>query len=188
MVPDERHFVGNTGFERVAQGRAIAAVRNGNYHIGRQRKFTRQLAPHLNANFVDVAIGNVAVRTGEIDVLKDAERAALVLGKSLDTGQAILVDRHDFAGLDITNELRMNEIKRAGFAGEDITIANPAQAQGTKAMRIPDPDELILSHNDQGISPFDAPNALDEIVMVTIEAGLSHQVEDDLTIHRGLKN
>ena len=67
----------------ITQRRAIAAVGHGNDQVGLDGMFARQLAAHFHADFINVAVGDGAVRPREIDVFKNAKRAALLLGKGV---------------------------------------------------------------------------------------------------------
>ena len=68
--------------------RAHAAVRHGNHQIGLDVVLARELAAHFLAHFIDAVAVDDAVRPGEIDVFKNAERALVVLGKRLDAASS----------------------------------------------------------------------------------------------------
>src|SRR5262245_50536998 len=55
-------------------------------------------------------------------------------------------------------------------------------------MRIANADQFLFRHDHERIGALNAADAFDEIVAVTVEAGLCHQVEDDLAINGGLEN
>src|SRR5439155_25612049 len=131
-------------FPRVAQGGAIAAVWHRHDHIRLKWILTRELASHLDAHFVNVAIINRAVRAREIDIFENAKSPALMLRKCLDASQPIFVDDDDFARLDIADELRMNQIKRAGFAGEHPRVTHLAAARGAEPICVAQSYQLLL--------------------------------------------
>jgi hypothetical protein len=45
-----------------------------------------------------------------------------------------LIDDDDFARLDVAHKLRVNQIQRAGFAGDHPGAVNLAEAQRAEAM------------------------------------------------------
>ncbi len=159
VVADEGHLEGDARFQRVAQRGAVAAVGHGHHHVGLDREFARELPAHLDAHLVDVAVGDGAVGPGEIDVFEDAERAALVLGKGLHAGQAVLVDDHDLARLDVADELGVDQVQGAGFAGQHPGVVELAEAQRAEPVRVAHADQLLLGHDDQRVGALDAAQA-----------------------------
>src|SRR5438046_1542997 len=80
----------------------------------------------------------------EIDHLEDALAGALP-GQGLQRSQALVVHHRHLAGLDLADVLGLDEIERAGLAGEDgRAVAQPAQHQRPEAERIADRDDALL--------------------------------------------
>src|SRR5438093_1161594 len=195
VVADEGHLEGYARLQRIAQGGAVAAVGHGHDHVGGDGEFAGELAAHFDADFIDVAIGDGAVGPREIDVFEDAEGAAVVAGKGLDAIEAVLVDDDDFARLDIADELGVDEVEGAGFAGQDPGGSEPAQAQGAEAVRVAHTDEFLLGHDDERIGALDSADGLNEVIVPAVaakafglQAGLGHEVEDDFAVHGGLED
>jgi len=188
VVADERHLEGDAGFERVTQGGAVATIRDRDNDIGSNGKFASEFAAHVDSNLIDIAVGNGAVGPGEIDVFENAKGATLLFGEGLVAVETVLIDHENFARKEVTDKFGVNEVESAGFAGEHPGVVEFAKAQGPKAERIPDTDKLVLSHDDQRIGAFDATYGVDQIVAVTIGAGLGHQMEDNFAIDRCLEN
>ena len=67
--------------------------------------------------FADIDAADDAVRPREIDILEHAKRRLLIRERPL-RAQAVFVDDEHFAGLDLANELGVNEIERARFGSE----------------------------------------------------------------------
>ena len=73
---------------------------------------------------------------------------------------AILVDDDDFAGLDVADKFGVDQIERAGFAGEHPGITDFANAKRPETVRIAHADQFLLRHDDERISAFDPADAL----------------------------
>ncbi len=112
----------------------------------------------------------------------------LVLGHVLDAAQSLLVDDDDLARLHVAHELGVDQIQRAGLARKHPAIVQLADAKRTEPMRIAHADQLGLRHDDERKGAFDPAHRLDEIVRVSVQARLRHQMQDDLAIDRRLKN
>jgi hypothetical protein len=94
--------------------------------------FARQLAAHFDADFIDVAVGDGAVGPREINVFKNAEGAALCSGKAWMLRGPFLVDDDDFARLDVAHKFGVDQVKRAGFAGQHPGVATLPRQSGRK--------------------------------------------------------
>lgn len=98
VIADEGHLVRDAGLHRVAQRGGVTAVGHGDDEVGLDLVLARQLPPHLDADAIDVAVGDRAVGPGEVNVFEDTEGAALVRGKGLHALQAVLIDDDNFPG------------------------------------------------------------------------------------------
>jgi hypothetical protein len=188
VVADEGHLERNAGLEGIAEGGAVAAVRHRDDDVGLNGKFAGEMAAHVHADFIDVAVGDVAIRAGEIDVLENTKGAALMLGKGLDALQAVLVDDDDLAGLNVTNKFGVDEVECASFAAKDVGIAEFADAKGTETKRIARANQFLFRHQDEGIGAFQHAHGVDKRIFAAVGVGLGEQVQDDLAVHGGLEN
>ncbi len=91
-----------------------------------------------------------------------------MFGKRLDAFQALLVDDDDFARLDVADEFGVDQVQRARFAGQHPGVVQAADAQRPKAVRIAHADEFLFGHDDQRIGAFNAPDALEQIVLLAV--------------------
>src|SRR6478609_2137624 len=78
VIANESHFERNAGFERVAERGAVAAIGDRNDDIGFNWEFPGEFFAHLDANLIDIAIGDGAVWPSKINVLEDTKGAALL--------------------------------------------------------------------------------------------------------------
>jgi hypothetical protein len=124
-------------------------VGHGHDNVGVDRMFARELAAHFHPRLIDVPVGDGAVGPGEIDIFENAERAARLLGKCLNAFQAVLVDDNDFARLDVADEPGVNQVERAGLAGEHPAVAHPANGQRSKSMGVAHADKFLFRHDDE---------------------------------------
>jgi len=101
----------------------------------------------------------------KIDVLKNAKCPPLLFRKGLDAAQAILVDDHNFARLDVADEFRLDQIKGARLARQHPGIPDLAEGQRPKSMRVAQADQLIFRHDDERVSAFDAPHRTHDVAL-----------------------
>jgi hypothetical protein len=107
----------------------------------------------------------------KIDKLEDAERPPGMFRKGLDTLKAVFADDDDLARLDFPDELGVDLIEGAPFTREDPGVAQPAERERPKAVRIADADEFLFGHEHERIGAFDAADGLDERVFLAARVG-----------------
>ena len=71
-----------------------------------------------------------------------------------DTANAVFIRHNNLARLNITDELRAEAIKRAGFRSKNIAILHFADAKGAKTLRIAHSDHFAGGHQHKRIGPF----------------------------------
>ena len=94
----------------------------------------------------------------EIEELEDAERAAAGRVDRLHAAQPVLVDEHRFASLDLSHELRADEIQRARLGRDDPIIMNATEHERAEAERIAECDQRPLRDRDDRVGPFEPPH------------------------------
>ena len=109
-------------------------------------------------------------------------------GKGLHALESVLVNDDDLAGLDVADELGVDEIEGAGFAGQHPGITDLPDCERPEAMRIADANQLVLRHDDERIGPLNATHGGQQGTFTPRSIRLGHEVEDDLAVHRGLKD
>src|SRR5262249_57797241 len=116
---------------------------------------TAELFPAL----VHAAAENGAVRPRKIDMLKDAELVRLFRRETnrLQSGSR---NTQHLAGFDLPDVVRVEEIERAGFAGDDpsgfaVGRDHPAEIQRAEAARIANRVELVGGKDYQREGAFD---------------------------------
>ena len=184
MVSHEGGIVGNPGLLRKTQRRKDTGIRHGHDEIGLHGMQPRQLTPHIDAGHAHIGSADIAVRPGKIHMLKNA-KGSPVLGERPLAAQAIFIDDHHLAGLHIANELGMDQIKRATLGGQHIRPVKFSQAERAEAVRIPKTNDLPLAHEDDRKGSLQTPQGRDA---ASVGCGLGEQMQDDLAIHRRLKN
>ncbi len=162
VIADERVAVRDAGLFRKTHRRPVAAVGHGDDEVGGDRGFLRELPAEVDAHLRDIALVDVAVGSGKIDVLKNAERVRLLrVGPRIDGVHAVFVDQHDFAGRDVADKLGVDQIQRARLAGQHI--GHPVHAvlgharlefaehERPEAEWIAQADQLVLAHDQQRV-------------------------------------
>lgn len=87
---------------------------------------------------MDVFAEDGAVLLGEVDVLEEAMGGFDSAGCYEEpAGQAVFVERNDFARLDFADESGVNRIEGAGFACDDVAAGTGLPyAEGPNAVRV----------------------------------------------------
>ena len=98
---------------------------------------------------------------------------------------AVFVDDDDFARLDLADELRVDEVERAGLAGEDVGAVELAERERAEAERIAHADDLALAHHHEREGALDLAQRGEDAA----GAGrLREEVQDDFAVDGGLEN
>ena len=104
LVLDQAHLVGQAARLGIAHRGAEARIGHADDDVGIDRCLAIEQPSRLLAVGVDVAPLDVAVGTGEVDVLHRAHLVALV-HRVVAAADALVVDRDDLARLDVAHEL-----------------------------------------------------------------------------------
>ena len=101
----------------------------------------------LDAGGVHRTAGDDTVRTGQVHVL---EHAALGLGvREAGGADAVGVDGEQFAGLDVADEGRADDVECGGLTGDDPAAVQAAEAQRADAVRVAGRVERVLVHEGE---------------------------------------
>src|SRR6185369_11930768 len=129
-----------------------------------------------DAHFVNIAIGNSAVRARKIDIFEKTKRATFLFWKRLQTGHSLFVNYNNFTRLDVADKFGVNQIERAGLAGEHPGIADFADAQWAKTVRIAHTNEFALGHDDERVSAFESSDCANDSFAASVIVRLNQQV------------
>ena len=77
--------------------------------------------PQAFAGHVNILAKNVAVRSGKVDKLKDAEGGAAII-REVSRSDPIVVDEYDLSRLNVPQVSGPYEIQGTGLRGEDIGV------------------------------------------------------------------
>src|SRR6516164_7358961 len=114
VVADDAEFEGHAGMLAVADGSRYAGIRHRHHDIHRDVTFARELRAESLADVVHRSSSDDGVRPREIDIFEDTGprrpwRERLVALR------ATLVEHDDFAGLDVADIFRADDVERAGL-------------------------------------------------------------------------
>ena len=82
----------------------------------------------------------------------------------------------------------MDQIQSTGLAGQHPSLADAANAERAKAERVAHTDQFLLGHHHYRVSPFQPMHGLHEVIVVAVQGGLSHEIENDLAIDGRLEH
>ena len=142
----------------IAEGGVQAGVRHADDHVRLNGVLQRQKGARRAARAgVDAAAVYDGVRTGKVDVLKDAQRA----GRTGRSG-AVMLRRpplsadHDLAGTHVPHELCTDAVQRAALGGKDPAVCPAAPMQsGRKPWGSRTAISLLGRHDDQRVRALD---------------------------------
>src|SRR5438105_14985865 len=192
MIANQAHAEGNSGIERVAYGGGHAGIRDGDNDVGLDGMFAGEQAAEHFATLVDGAAKNDAVRPREVNML---ENALLVLlgGSEVNGLDAALGDAHHFAGLDFADVLRVEQIERAGFAGDEPGGAAAgrrkfAENERAEAARIARGVKLVGGEDEKRIGAFNLIQRVAQRAGKIAGLRTRKQMHDDFGVAIGLEN
>ena len=146
--------IGNVALGRESLGRRNAGLGNGDYDIRLDRCFCGESPAHPLSGTVHVLPVQVAVRSGEIDELEDAE-ARVHLCERMQAPDAARVDHNHLPGLDLPNEGCTHQIESGRLRGEDpAPFGERSQTERAVAVGVAYADQVALIHDHEGESTF----------------------------------
>ena len=92
------------------------------------------------------------------------------------------MEHDDFAGFDVTDIFRADDIERAGFRREDRAAVEFAENERADAARIARTDQLLVGQRHQRVGAFESPERLDIALDETAAPGLRDQMQDRLGV------
>ena len=164
MVADNPKVEGDARLGGVAKRRRHAGIRHRDDDIGGHAGLTRQFGADGLARAIDAGALDDAVGTGEIDIFENA-KPPRPIAEGEQRGDALGVDHHHLASLDVAHELGANDVQGAGFRGQNMGVTQAAQHQRPHAARVAHTDHRPLGQADQGIGPLDLMQGVDDAVV-----------------------
>jgi hypothetical protein len=128
MIADDAKLERHAGMLTVADGGRHAGIRNGHHDIDLDVAFTRELRAKRLADFIHGSPAHDGIRPRKVDVLEDAGPRRL-WRKRFMALRAVLVEYDDFAGLDVADIFRADDVERAGLRRQDRAAVEFAQHQ-----------------------------------------------------------
>ena len=96
--------------------------------------------------------------------------------------EPVVIDQHQFAGLEIAHISGADDVERDGFRGEDRRLAKLAHHQRPDAERIAARDQSVGGQADQRISALDLFQRIGQPVEHRLAVAGRHQVDDDFGV------
>ncbi len=190
VTPHDPVVKGDARALGVPQGGIDARVGDRHHDVRLDRSLLRQKPPQLLPDPGDLLAEDEAVRPGEVHVLEDAGSGRLA-GKGERGVEALPVNADELPRLDVPNERGLQQIEGAGLGRQEVPVLEAAEREGAEPPGVPDPQELVLVHQDQGVGAPDLAEGLDRRLHQAAGIGAGDQVEDDLGVrgrgeHRSL--
>ena len=189
MVPDETVIQGNTAAARVSQGSAVSAVGHGYHDVGLDGVLLGQ--PHAvgQPHRMDIVAEDAAIRPCEVDQFKHALCAEVVrrFGK-MAAVQTRLIRDNQFAGLHVPQILGARLHESAGFAREDVPLADPADTQRLEPQGITGRHHAVGRHDQKRKSALELPEGARYALRPNPKHRVGQQVDQDFAVRAGLEN
>src|ERR1700686_4273146 len=128
VVSDDAELERHAGMLAVADRGGHAGIRHRHHDVDRDVAFARELGAERLADVVDRAAADDGIRPREVDVFEDAGPRRFRRKRLVALGAA-LVEHDDFAGLDVPDIFRADDVERAGFRRQYRAAAEVAQPQ-----------------------------------------------------------
>ncbi len=145
-----------------------------------------ELAADTLARVVDARPLDDTIRSGEIDVLEDAE-PAVATAERQQAPYTVRVDDDDLAGSDVAHEICADDVERAGFRSQDPGLPEAAQHQRPHPQRVAHAYQFVLRQCRQRIGALDLSQRVGQPVDDGLLEARRDQVDDDLGVAGGLE-
>ena len=171
----------------IADGRRVAAVRDGNDDIRIILRFVPHFPAHVQASLIDILAVDDTVRTGEVNVFEGTDLLARCLGKNR-RFDAFFVDLDKFARLYVADKLGTDGVEGTRFRSQDpAAFIGTADAERAETVGVADAVERIFRHEYQRVRPLDAVHAFHDAFFDGVFLAAADEVDDDFTVHRRLE-
>lgn len=167
----------------VTHGGTQARIGNADDDIRFGRRLAVEQATRLLAEGVDVATLDVAVGTREIDILHGAHLAALVL-RIVVAAQTLGVYRNYFAGFDVAEERRSDNVERACLAADNVAVAEPTERQRTQTVFVTAGVYAVLGHYQECERAFEHVQRVYDSRYARLVAVLLDKVGEQFAVRR----
>ena len=135
MVSQKSDFKADAAGLCVTERCCGRAIRHRNNDVGIDGAFLGELLAHLAANLVAALFENLGVWTAKVDVFENAVGEAVFLRKAFGM-ETVLGDGQEFAGLDVANVVRAEQVECAGFAGDAPGFPHAGNRERPKAVTV----------------------------------------------------
>ena len=184
VIADEGLLVADAKLLGETECGVVAAVGHGDDNIGLHGRLNGELASHFRADARDIYARDDRIGPRKIDILEHAECAAGVVERTL-AADALFPYDDDLAGIDVADEFRADEVEGARLAREHVAaVLQSSERQRAEAVRIAHADDFRLGHHHERERALDAAERGEDVAI----GRLREEVEDDLAVHRRLKN
>ena len=143
MVADDPELEGQSRFLRITDRRRHAGIGDRDDDVRVDMAFAGEFSADPFARLVDAGPFDDAVGPGEVDMLKNAEAALVVLERHY-AAHPGRPDNDDLSGLDVALELGADDVERAGFRSQYPGLAEPSHDQRPYAERVAHSNDLVL--------------------------------------------
>ena len=154
FVLDKPHLVGNAARLAVTDGGTETRIGHAHHDIGIHRGLLIEHTPGLLTESMDVRTLDIAVGTGEIDILHRAHVVVFKLGV-VHALQAVHVDDDHLAGSHVADELGSYHLEGAGFAADHVAVAEFPYRERPQAVLVAACVYLTGRHDEQREGPLD---------------------------------
>ena len=179
-------------FGGIADRGGDARIGHRDHHVGIHGGFARQQPAQHFARFLHRAAEDNRIRARKIDVLENAMRVVAHRSVALPRHSFGADDDH-FAGFDIAQVDRADQVERAGFRREHVAHA-PArklhlpERERAEAVRIASDDDAVIGEKNQGKCAFQLEQGFAQSARQRALARAGHQMQDHFGIAGSLED
>ena len=158
MIADDAQLKRHAGMLAVTDRGRHAGIRHRHNNINVDVTFAGKLRAEGFTHLIDRASTDNGVRPREINVFENAGAWRLRRERLVNFGlddRTLVVEHDDFAGLDVANVFRANDVERTGFRRENWAAVEFAVHQRANAERVARADQLFVGQRDECVSAFD---------------------------------
>ena len=187
VVAEQPQLVGDAALLAVAERGGVGAVGHRDHAVAGHGVLARELSPEGPARAVHADPPQVRVGAREVHELEDAGGGGL----GVEPRQALrpaVPELDELPRLEVAHEGGAHDVQRAGLAGDDVAVAEPAEHEGAEAARIAHRVHDVADGEHQRVGALQEAQRVADLGHDRAVAGACDEVHDHLRVRRALED
>src|SRR5579864_1779217 len=187
MITNQTHAKWDAGLAGITNRRRHARIRHRNHHVRDGGMFARQQTAEAFARRVHGAAEDDAIGARKINMLEDAV-LMLLFGRETNGFDAASGNAQHFAGLNVTDIFRADQIEGARFRADNPGVAEASEGERAETARVADRENFIARENQKRVGSFDLAERVGDCSSEVAHFAPCDEMDDHFRVAGGLKD